>query len=149
MRFLAKTVLLFAGVAVGANAFAQSSDTSGAGKRIAASVEAVKAACAPDLQKYCAAVSPGEGRLLFCTVAHEDKISAECDYALYKTMNDLAWVVDRIGRTADACSAEIEKYCGQAMPGDGEIAMCLKKNEGSLGGVCRRAVNDLSEAGLR
>ena len=39
-------------------------------------------ACADETNKYCSTVTPGEGRLLYCMQAHEDKISAKCAYEL-------------------------------------------------------------------
>ncbi|HEX5789237.1 MAG TPA: cysteine rich repeat-containing protein, partial [Woeseiaceae bacterium] len=35
--------------------------------------------CQPDLDRYCANVTPGEGRLLYCVAAHQDKISDQCE----------------------------------------------------------------------
>ena len=38
--------------------------------------------CASELQTHCAAVTPGEGRLLACLYAYGDKLSAQCELAL-------------------------------------------------------------------
>ena len=37
--------------------------------------------CAKDLETYCGAVTPGNGRTYACIYAHEDKVSDECDAA--------------------------------------------------------------------
>jgi hypothetical protein len=38
--------------------------------------------CNSELAQYCAEVTPGEGRLLACLYAHEDKLSGQCERAL-------------------------------------------------------------------
>ena len=43
----------------------------------------VQEGCSSELAQYCAEVTPGEGRLLACLYAHGDKLSGQCDYALY------------------------------------------------------------------
>ena len=47
-------------------------------------LEYVVNACEGDLKQYCSQVTPGEGRLLHCVAAHEDKLSGQCEYALYQ-----------------------------------------------------------------
>jgi hypothetical protein len=42
----------------------------------------VIAGCQQELTRYCDAVTPGEGRLLACLFAHEDRLSGRCDHAL-------------------------------------------------------------------
>ena len=43
----------------------------------------VREGCSPELTRYCAEVTPGEGRLLACLYAHGDKLSGQCEFALY------------------------------------------------------------------
>ena len=45
--------------------------------RLSEATRKIEAACSEDLKKYCSTVTPGEGRLLLCIEAHEDKISAK------------------------------------------------------------------------
>jgi len=66
----------------GASANTQSDVASAVEARLAAGVKKIEAGCAADVQKYCATVTPGEGRLFFCIRAHEDKISTKCDYVV-------------------------------------------------------------------
>jgi Cysteine rich repeat len=39
--------------------------------------------CNAELVQHCAEVTPGEGRLLACLYAHGDKLSGQCEFALY------------------------------------------------------------------
>src|SRR5512145_2856724 len=45
--------------------------------------EQVLEGCNTELARFCAEVTPDEGRLLACLYAHGDKLSRQCDYALY------------------------------------------------------------------
>ncbi len=45
-------------------------------------VDAALETCAPDIKTYCATVTPGEGRILACVIAHKDKVSEACRTAL-------------------------------------------------------------------
>ena len=36
-----------------------------------------------ELETYCKDVTPGDGRILACLYAHGDKLSGQCEYALY------------------------------------------------------------------
>ncbi len=44
-------------------------------------IEHLVNACENDIETYCSQVTPGNGRLLHCMAAHEDKISGQCEYA--------------------------------------------------------------------
>ena len=46
-------------------------------------IETVATGCKTEITTYCKDVKPGEGRVLACLYAHEDKLSGKCEYALY------------------------------------------------------------------
>jgi len=50
-------------------------------------------------------------------MAHEDKVSNKCDYALYAATRNIERAIDRIEQTADACWPDIEKRCSETAPG--------------------------------
>ena len=58
-------------------------------------------------------------------MAHEDKVSNKCDYALYSATRNIERAIDRIEQTADACWPDIEKQCSETAPGGGRVAQCL------------------------
>ncbi|MGB6341876.1 MAG: cysteine rich repeat-containing protein, partial [Xanthobacteraceae bacterium] len=62
--------------------------------RLNAALKKVQTACDEDLRKYCGAVTPGEGRLLLCLEAHEDKIGTKCDYSLFEASRNLDKALD-------------------------------------------------------
>ena len=99
-------------------------------------------ACESDIEKYCSQVTPGEGRLLHCAAAHEDKISGQCGYALYQAATLLEQVSMAIAYVARECETEIETLCGDLMVGEGRILACLNENEEKIGEGCEKAIAD-------
>ena len=63
----------------------------------------VQEGCSSELARYCAEVTPGEGRLLACLYAHGDKLAGQCDYALYDAAVRLEQAVSAVAMSpADA-----------------------------------------------
>jgi hypothetical protein len=109
-------------------------------------VETVANGCKVEIEKYCAQVTPGEGRVLACLYAHGDKISTKCEYALYDAAVQLERAVAALSYVANECDADLEKYCGSIAPGEGRLLECLEKHDKQVSGRCKQAVKDV---GLR
>jgi hypothetical protein len=112
--------------------------------RLDAAVQKVEGACGDDLKKYCSTVTPGEGRLILCMQAHEDKVSEKCDYALFAASRKINRALDRIDRAADICWGDIEKYCSNIPEGGGRILQCLQGQKASLTSPCQGELAQLS-----
>ena len=108
--------------------------------RLATATEKLKAVCGDDLSKYCSSVTPGEGRLIFCMMAHEDKISEKCDVALYNASRKMEHTLDRLAEAADECWPDIERHCANSPVGGGHVAQCLVDHKKSLRASCRTAI---------
>ena len=99
-------------------------------------------ACEGDLQQYCSQVTPGNGRLLHCVAAHEDKLSGQCEYALYQAASLLEQLTVAIAYVATSCEVEIETMCSDVQAGEGRILACLESREDELGEACKKALSD-------
>jgi hypothetical protein len=106
-------------------------------------VKSVKDGCNTELETYCKDVTPGEGRVLACLYAREDKLSGRCEYALYDASVQLERAVGALTYVANECNADLEKYCAAITPGEGRLAACLKKNEKTLSERCQQAMKDI------
>jgi Cysteine rich repeat len=100
--------------------------------------------CNTELARFCAEVTPDEGRLLACLYAHGDKLTTQCDYALYDAAARLERAIGAITYVASECRAELETHCAQVDVGEGRVAQCLKAHAGELSPGCNQA---LTEAG--
>jgi len=107
--------------------------------------EEVMQGCGDELENYCSEVTPGEGRILACLYAYEDKLSGQCQYALYDAAVRLERAINAITYVASECRADIESRCAGVQAGEGRIAQCLEDNRDDLSEPCSNA---LAEVGL-
>ena len=105
-------------------------------------VEHLVLACESDIENYCSKVTPGNGRLLHCMAAHEDKISGQCVYAFYQAASLLEQLSVAINYVANECSTEIETLCSDVVAGEGRLLACFDKHEEELGDACKKAIAD-------
>lgn len=101
----------------------------------------VTQACSTELAAYCSEVVPGQNRQLACLYAHGDKLSGQCEKALYESASVLDRAISTIAYLADQCRTDIESKCASVQPGQGRIAQCLKDNEESLSQPCAQAIS--------
>ena len=105
----------------------------------------VMKSCEGDLQQYCSQVTPGEGRLLYCAAAHEDKLSGQCSYALYQAASLLEQLSAAILYIATECKADIETLCADVKAGEGRILSCLDAQQEKVSEPCKQAIADTIE----
>jgi len=106
----------------------------------------VKKACNKELSTFCKGVVPGEGRILACLYAFEDKVSDACEYAVYDAAAQLEQAATALKFAASQCRADLEKFCGNVQPGQGRALACLNKNEKDVSQTCKDA---LKQTGLK
>ena len=100
----------------------------------------IQKACEPDIKEYCSKVTPGEGRLLLCMAAHEDKISDTCFTTLLDAGDAIELTVSSVKRAVLVCANEIESLCADVQAGEGRIAQCLLDNKAKLSDPCNAEV---------
>jgi len=106
-------------------------------------VETVLEGCKKEIDTYCKNVKIGEGRILACLYAHEDKLSGRCDYALYDAAAQLERAVASLTYVANECRDDLNKYCSDIKPGQGRLLNCLDKNEKNVSNRCKQALKDV------
>ena len=106
-------------------------------------VETVANGCKTEIEKHCGQVTPGEGRVLACLYAHEDKLSSKCEYALYDAAVQLERAVAALSYVANECDEDLEKYCSSIAPGEGRLLDCLEKHDKKVSGRCKQALKDV------
>ncbi|MEM7227132.1 MAG: hypothetical protein AAF495_29460 [Pseudomonadota bacterium] len=106
-------------------------------------VQDVARKCQVEIKTYCSQVLPGGGRILACFYAHGDKLSPQCEYALFDASARLERAIAAITYVANECEDEIDEYCANIQPGGGNIAQCLLANDSNLGKHCSHALSDV------
>lgn len=95
-------------------------------------------ACLFDMQKLCADVEPGAGRMLQCLKENSAKVSPGCKAVLEKGR------VGKKGGRIAACQGDIEKLCGSVSRGGGRISECLRSHAAELSEPCKEALSKRS-----
>lgn len=106
-------------------------------------VETVADGCKQELETYCKGVTPGEGRVLACLYAYQDKLSNRCEYALYDAAAQLERVISALTYVANECRDDLKAYCSGVKPGEGRLLDCLNKNTEKVSGRCKQAIKDV------
>ena len=109
-------------------------------------VEGIKKACHKELTTFCKGVQPGEGRVLACLYAFQDRVSGKCEYAIYDAAAQLEQAATALKFAAAECKDDLLKYCGNVEVGNGRVKACLDKTEKSLSEKCKDA---LKQTGIR
>lgn len=109
-------------------------------------VESVVTGCKTELNAYCKDVTPGQKRLLACLYAHNDKLSARCDLALFDAAIQLERAVATLAYVVNECDDDLIQFCSAEQVGEGRLLECLDKNEAVVSSRCKQA---LTEVGLK
>ena len=108
-------------------------------------------ACEYELTHFCSTVTPGEGRLMMCLGAHEDKISVGCAVAVYEAAVAIDVLAGLIAAIGTACEQEIVDHCATPASdtefvvevGQGQVVACLAAHESNLGNSCKSVISEL------
>jgi cysteine rich repeat protein len=109
-------------------------------------VDNIKKACNKELTTFCKGVPPGQGRVLACLYAFEDKVSDKCVQAVYDGAVQLEQAVAALKYAANQCQADFQKFCAEVKPGEGRGLACLNKHDKDVSQTCKDA---LKQTGLK
>ena len=108
-------------------------------------VEIVADGCSKEIATYCKGVTPGEGRVLACLFAYEDKLSSRCEYALYDAAAQLERAIAALTFLANECKDDLKTYCSNIKPGEGRLINCIDKNLEKVSSRCKQAIKDVNK----
>lgn len=108
-------------------------------------VTTIEQGCSAEIENYCSQVTPGDGRLLACFFAHEDKLTGQCQYALYNASAQLEHAISALNYVAGQCQSDMEKLCANVAVGEGRVLDCLEANKESVSAACNQAIGDVFE----
>lgn len=98
--------------------------------------------CKVEINTYCIGVTPGNGRVLACLYAYQDKLSNRCEYALYDASVQLERMINTLAYLATECKADLKTYCSDIAPGQGRLMNCIERNKDKLSDRCKQAFKD-------
>jgi hypothetical protein len=92
----------------------------------------VRGACKADREKFCASLTPGEGKFRECMDAHAAELSAECKTAREAARE--AWK-----KVESSCKADAGKFCAEAGAERRALSKCLESHASELEPACATA----------
>jgi hypothetical protein len=99
--------------------------------------------CREELTTFCKDVTPGEGRILACLYAFQDKLSPRCEYALYDSVGQLDRFLTNLSYAVGECREDLRSLCADVKPGQGRLLDCLDSNEAKVSKRCNTALRDV------
>lgn len=98
--------------------------------------QGVKNACAADIEKFCAGIEHGQGKVFQCLQENRDSLDATCRAQLDRTRS-------RMRKGMKVCRQDVRKFCADVKRGQGRIFQCLKANEDSLTEACKAHIQSI------
>ena len=93
--------------------------------------------CAQEINAHCSNVTAGDGRVVACLIAYEDRISPECRLTAYLGAGEVGKRRTVLAELYKICVPFVRAHCMNVTPGGGRIYRCLRKNFSRIGGECR------------
>ena len=110
------------------------------GAVLASAAAADEHPCKADVEKFCAGLQPGQGRIVQCLAQHEADLSPEC-----RQKRDS--FREQMEEVRAACEGDVKKFCAGVQPGGGRIARCLQQHTNELSDACRGQGEKMRERG--
>jgi hypothetical protein len=96
-------------------------------------------ACAADVQRWCAEVASGHGRLLACLGEHEAEVADACRERIASLRAQRAGAA--MGpRALIACERDLKTHCPGTASGQGRLKRCLDDNAAKVSERCKSAM---------
>lgn len=113
-------------------------------KGVQGALDTFSQGCQKELTTFCKDVTPGEGRVLACLYAFQDKLSARCEYALYDSIAQLDRMLTNLSYVAGECRDDLKSLCSDVKPGEERLLDCLTRNEAKVSSRCAAALKDVA-----
>ncbi len=107
--------------------------------------DSLRKACNKELTSFCKGVKEGEGRVLACLYAFQDRVSDKCAYAVYDAADQLERAATALKYAANQCGPDLKKFCADVKMGEGRGLACLQKHKKDISPTCTDA---LKQTGL-
>jgi hypothetical protein len=95
-------------------------------------------ACRADVERLCAGIPQGGGRIAACLKTNAAQVSPDCKA-------ELASVRRKVKEVGAACEDDVRSFCSDVTPGKGAVLQCLAANQGALAPPCQAVVRGARE----
>ena len=92
--------------------------------------------CGKELKAHCSGIKQGQGRILSCLYAREDKLSARCGNAVMGSLERLGAALGALANVQRVCESDARRLCNGVMAGNGNLIGCLSQAKASVSAQC-------------
>jgi hypothetical protein len=96
------------------------------------------------MELYCGTVTPGEGRLVMCAKAHQDKLTPTCIHAVGRAVYWTENLASAMNYLVAQCQIDAVTFCPNVEFGEMRVIQCLEGKRESLSKYCALALADVS-----
>ena len=93
--------------------------------------------CKKELVDYCSKVKPGQGRIVACLYAYNDKLSDQCSLAVEIGVVQLRIILSAVSHVLEQCQNDLDTHCADVEIGSGKMYQCMSKNRAKLQKKCK------------
>jgi hypothetical protein len=97
--------------------------------------------CGPELKRHCSGISKGQGRILACLYAREDKLSAKCGMAVMASVERLGVALGALANVMRVCEPDVRRLCNGMVAGNGNLVGCLATARASVSATCNATLD--------
>lgn len=112
-------------------------------KELQGALDTFTEGCQQELTTYCKDVTPGEGRVLACLYAFQDKLTPRCEHAFFDSVMQLDRTINNLVYAVSQCAEDLDKHCADVQPGEGRLIQCLEQNEDKVSKSCFKALEEV------
>jgi hypothetical protein len=95
-------------------------------------------ACRQDIEKLCAGIQPGEGRIAGCLKSHQADLSEGCKNSIKEHKEKMKAKMEEKKKEWEPCNADLKKFCSDVKQGQGRLVRCLGAHETELTPACQQ-----------
>ena len=85
----------------------------------------IQSHCGKELKTHCGGITKGQGRILACLYAREDKLSAKCGNAVMNSVERLGVALGALANVIRVCEPDTRRLCNGVVAGNGNLVGCL------------------------
>jgi len=101
----------------------------------------IQGSCGKEMKSLCAGVKQGQGRILSCLYAREDRLSAKCGQAVLGSLDRLGAALGALANAKRICAADADRLCNGVVAGDGNLVGCLAKARTAVSKECNATLD--------
>lgn len=115
-------------------------------KQLEKLVDQAQKACASDIERLCADVTPGEGRLMSCLDSKSDQLSSGCASSRREARAQASKMIDKAQVAfRKSCGTDVQKFCTDVPAGRGRLLDCLNLHDDELSNSCKQFSADINK----